>query len=44
VEAVAMKQKDPRSDFWNHRGFSPVRMSIRFKNRTSEKEMEWEKI
>jgi NifB/MoaA-like Fe-S oxidoreductase len=26
--AVAMKQKDLRSDSWNHRGFSPVRMSI----------------
>jgi hypothetical protein len=25
--AVAMKQKDLRSDSWNHRGFSPVRMS-----------------
>jgi hypothetical protein len=23
-----MKQKDLRSDSWNHRGFSPVRMSI----------------
>jgi hypothetical protein len=25
--AVAMKQKGLRSDSWNHRGFSPVRMS-----------------
>jgi hypothetical protein len=26
--AVAMQQKDLRSDSWNHRGVSPVRMSI----------------